>query len=83
MKSSMCNSTDETFAKADVIEKTETQRIEQRSDSGNKAGKRTIICMEDIRALKSDVLEVEAGTIFTPLAKDYLKEKRIRIVFRE
>lgn len=38
--------------------------------------------MDDIRDLKSDVLEVKAGTFFTPLAKDFLKEKRIRIVFR-
>jgi len=43
---------------------------------------RSIICMEDVKDIQSGELEVEEGTIFTPLAKDYLKEKGIRIVFR-
>lgn len=45
-------------------------------------GKRKVICMEDLRSIKTDSLEVEENTIFTPLAKDYIKDKGIKVVFR-
>lgn len=38
------------------------------------------VCMEDLKGMESCELEVERGAVITPLAKDYLREKKIRIV---
>jgi hypothetical protein len=41
-----------------------------------------VICMEDLRQLNAQVLELEKGSIITPLAKDYLQEKKIRLIYK-
>ena len=50
--------------------------------SGTLPGKR-VICMEDLEAMQPGILMVDRNTIITPLAKDYAKEKKIEIKFRE
>lgn len=40
-----------------------------------------VVCFEDIKGIASGVLELEKGTIITPLARDYLRDKKIKITF--
>lgn len=46
------------------------------------AGKRSVICFEDIRHMEACTLELERNAIITPLAKDFIKEKGIKIVYK-
>ena len=41
-----------------------------------------VICMEDLRGIGPGFLEVGRNTVITPLARDYLKEKGIEIVYK-
>lgn len=44
--------------------------------------KRRVVCMEDLRGIDSGVFEIESDAIITPLAKDYLKDKGITVIYR-
>lgn len=45
-------------------------------------GDKKVICMEDLRGIEPGLLEVGRNTVITPLARDYLKEKGIEMVYK-
>jgi hypothetical protein len=53
--------------------------VEEKSD-GKLKERRRLVSMEDVKNIDKGFLEVESGAIITPLAKDYLKDKGIKII---
>lgn len=73
---------------AEKAEKNVSEKVEGNASQkvaaqpSQKTFEKKVVCLEDLRHLDAQVLELENGSVITPLARDYLLEKKIRLVYK-